>query len=411
MTYLERHVSSRLSEYLDVFRVVQIAGARQVGKTTIAQHTAGDRRFVSLDDPATRARCSDDPVGFLRSFGDGDVLIDEVQRVPDLLLAIKREVDIDQRAGRYLITGSSEPWSAVGSRDSLAGRLGSITLRPLSQGEISGHLEQFLPRLMGSEDPSWNSVPERGFADYVERIMVGGYPQALSLRADRRGIWLRSYIDNVLSRDVREMVNVEDIGRLRRVFHIIASGSGQLLRKSSIARDAELAKATASTWVGLLESTHLIDVIPGWGGSHRARMVRMPKVYINDTGLLAAALRVDADRITSTPQLAGACTETFVVQEILRQSAFHAECSPTISHYRDRDQREIDVIVESDDGSVSAVEVKSSASVSAQDARHIEALANRLGDRFRRGVVIYTGEHPLPLTARVTAVPLANVWQ
>lgn len=410
MEYLPRSITPALRIFLETFRVVQVSGARQVGKTTLVASEGGQRRHVTLDDDAALRHAVEDPSGFLRSLGPGNVAIDEVQRAPNLLLAIKREVDEDPRKGRYLITGSAEVRAVAGARDSLAGRLGSLTLRPLTQGEIHGTPETFLDRLLSPAETIWESAKERGFLDLADRILAGGYPEAFHLDPVRQRLWLRRYVDSVLARDVRDLLAIEDVNRLRRVFGIIASQSGQLLKHGSIARDAELAKGTALTWISLLAATHLIDVLPAWGGSHRSRVVHMPKVYLGDSGVLAAVLRITKESVAMDRPLSGTLTETFVVQEILRQADFDPDRGLVMSHYRDRDQREVDLIIEDDMGSLVAIEIKASGNVVARDARHIEAVARAAGKRFRRGIVMYAGEHPLPLTEHVTAVPIANLW-
>ncbi len=413
MTMVERFVQGRIEHALDVFRVVQVAGARQTGKTTLARLIAADdREFVTMDAAAPRMAAERDPDGFLASYGDRPMLIDEVQRVPDLYLAIKRVVDESPRPGRFLLTGSSEPRSGSQIRDSLAGRIKVVELRPFSQGEIAGVREQFVEALASAPDPAtllWPTSRHRGVQAYMPRMLAGGYPDAIRLDSRDRRDWLREYAAAVCSQDVRHLAAIHDLARLRAVFDLVASQSGQLLKPSSLARDAKLASSTAHNWIQLLAETRTIDVIPPWSGGQRARLVNTPRGYIVDSGLLAAMLQIDAERVLREPMQLGALVETFVVQELLRQCSWLAD-PPALLHYRDRDQREVDVVLERPDGGVIGIEVKAAATVHASDTKGIRALERQVGDRFAAGIVLYCGEHPLPLGERTRAVPLEALW-
>lgn len=409
-----RHVEANVRAALETFRVVQIVGARQVGKTTLARRIGGTERvFVSMDERATREQAEADPAGFLDGFGQQPLLIDEVQRVPELYLAIKRIVDEEPRLGRYLLTGSAEPTTSRRILDSLAGRIGTVELRPMSQGEIAGVHERFLERLVSSgqiDSERWLSSRERGLATHQERMFTGGFPAAIALGTDARRLWLRAYREGIFARDVRELARIDDLQRLEALFRLIASHSGQLLKPSSLARDAHLAANTARSWVGLLAETRTVDIIAPWAGGQRGRLVNTPKGFVLDSGLLANTLGMSAERLLRDPVQAGCLLETFVLQELLRQRTWLGADAPAILHFRDRDQHEVDVVIERVDGGIVGVEVKAASTVRGDDARGIGALARRVGNSFAGGVVVYCGEHPLPLGPGVTAVPLANIW-
>lgn len=414
MDLIERFTRTRVTDALRAFRVVQIAGARQTGKTTLARQVAGtDRVFVSMDVAAQRHAAAADPDGFLASYGDAPLLIDEVQRVPDLFLAIKRVVDEAPVAGRFLLTGSSEPRSGSQIRDSLAGRIKVVELRPFSQGELAGERDGFVERLVTTDEPGdlrWAPSHVLGVRTYLPRMLAGGFPDAARLDERDRVEWLREYADSVCTRDVRTLATVHDLTRLRALFDLVASHSGQLLKPSSLARDARLASSTAHAWVQLLAETRTVDVIAPWSGNQRARLVDTPRGYVVDSGLLAAVLDYDAERVLHDPIQLGALVETFVVQELLRQTTWLQD-APRVMHYRDRDQREVDVVLERRDGGVIGIEIKAAATVRASDAAGLRALARRVGDRFVGGFVLYCGEHPLPLGDGFTAVPLENLWR
>lgn len=390
---------------------MQVAGARQVGKSTLAQAVAGrDRRIVSLDDDGTRARAAQDPDGLLAAFGDDDLLIDEVQRVPSLYLAMKRVVDEDPSPGRYLVTGSAEPANVALALDSLAGRIGIVELRPFSRAEQVGAEGDFVHRLLDDAEPVWRSSGIRGFAGYLDDVLVGGYPEPIHLDEAARQMWFDAYLRAIFARDARAGARIEDTGRLARLFQLIASHSGQLLKPSSLARDAELAKNTALSWTSALASTRIIDVIPAWSAGSRGRVVGTPKGFVLDTGLLASTLGVSRDRVLADPMLTGAFAKTFAVQEVLRLMTSYPAGACRPFHYRDRDQREVDLVIEDRAGRLVAIEVKASASAGPSDARGIAALSRLAGGRVKRGIVLYCGEHPVPLGDGVMAVPMANLW-
>jgi len=390
---------------------VQITGPRQCGKSTLAREISGDERLeVTFDDPAIQARAHADPYGFLLSLGTQPVLIDEAQRVPDVYLAIKRLVDSDPAKGRFLLTGSSDPLTNLEILDSLAGRIGVIDLRPLSQGEIARRPESFIGEVFGSDSP-WTARREEGAASYLPRMRAGGFPEIVEGPAGVRARWFDSFVQTAFARDVREIVGVEDLGRLRRLFDLVSSHSGQLFKAASLARDAELSANTARAWIDALAQTRLVDVVPAWSGGRRGRLVAAPRLYVADSGLLLGALGVDDAGVLRDPMLLGSTIETFVVQEILRQlTSMEPHERARVYHYRDRDQREVDLVLEHPDGRVVGIEIKSATRVNAGDARGIRALRDAAGPRFHRGVVMYAGRLPHPVEPGIDALPISALW-
>lgn len=351
-----------------------------------------------------------DPEGFLAAFGSTPLLIDEVQRVPEIYLAIKRVVDRSPLRGQYLLTGSAEPAHVAGALDSLAGRIGVVELRPFSQAELHRRSPRFVEQLFDDGEPQWASTERRGLSAYLDEILAGGYPEPLLLPPDARAGWHDAYLAATFARDVREGSRPDDTGRLARLFRLIASHSGQLLKPASLARDADLAKNTAASWTTALAATRIVDVVPAWMPGERGRVVGTPKGFVLDTGLLAAALGIDRERVLSSPILTGSCAETFAVQEVLRQLGPYGARAPRAYHYRDRDQREVDLVLEHPDGRLVAIEIKASAQVGPSDTRGVAAFQRLTVRRFHRGIVLYCGEHPLPLGDGITAVPMANLW-
>ncbi|MBC7459985.1 MAG: ATP-binding protein [Thermoleophilia bacterium] len=409
--HVKRAITDLAASYLDTFRVVQISGPRQAGKSTLARTLASDRARteITFDDDEVQRRAAADPYGFLLSLGTGPILIDEAQRVPEIYLAIKRIVDLDSTRGRFLLTGSSDPLSNRRVRDSLAGRIGIVDLRPFSQGEMSGRDEQFVAQVFGAGE--WGSSALDGAPAYLPRIIRGGFPEAVAMPDAARGRWFASYLESAFARDVRDVVSIADLGKLRRVFDLVASHSGQILKSASIARDAGLSANTVRGWIDALAQTRLVDVIPGWSGGRRGRLVSAPKAHVADSGLLVGSLRVGADGLLGAPMLLGSAVETFAVQEVLRQlTRFDAGDAPQPYHYRDRDQREVDLVLEHPDGRIVGIEVKAASTVRAGDAAGLRALREASGTRFHRGIVLYCGMLPFALDEQIDAVPLEALW-
>lgn len=408
---MPRHAAPLASAYLDTFRVVQITGPRQSGKSTLAREISRESRIeVSFDDSAVRVRAEADPYGFLLALGEQPVLIDEVQRVPDIYLAIKRVVDKRANRGQYLLTGSSDPLTNREVLDSLAGRIGVVDLRPFSQAERRRSPSAFLDQLFAAA-PAWDIAREEGVSSYLQRMRAGGFPEVVDLPEHAQARWFESFVQSTFARDVRDIVGVEDLGRLRRLFDIIASHSGQLFKAASLARDAELSANTARAWIDALAQTRLVDAVPAWSGGRRSRLVASPRLYVADSGLLLGVLGAADDGVLRDPMLLGNLVETFVVQDVLRQlTARDPGVRPRAYHYRDRDQREVDLVLEHPDGRVVAIEIKSATRVNAADASGIRAFRTAAGAKFHRGVVLYAGQLPFALESDIAAVPMAALW-
>lgn len=415
---LARHAAKRLDELLRTFRVVLVGGARQTGKTTLVRdllQLPATRRF-SLDHEATRARAVEDPVGFVAALPAG-AAIDEFQRGGQgLLLAIKAVVDADSSRGQFLLTGSANYLADRSVSETLAGRAGRLTLWPLSEGEIRGVRETFLERLFDAA--AWpgplSEPPDR--STLVDRMLRGAYPEVVTaqLGARARRDWFDAYVRDVVSREaLRPVADVRLETELRRVLRLLAArGCGELV-VADLARDADLNRATVGDYVALLEALYLVVSVPAWAPGATTRAKRRPKLVLADTGLLAdqvgageATFAADADGVQ-----AGALFETLVITEILKQVGWSAE-SLEVGHYRDRDGREVDLVVmDRRSGALGGVEVKLTATPSARHARHLAWLRDQLGDRFTVGLLVYAGDRVLPLGDRLWAVPWSCLWR
>lgn len=408
-TLVERHARALVVEALSDTRVVFVMGARQVGKSTLTTVVAEQdhpARILTLDDRATRAAARADPTGFVAGL-DGAVVIDEVQRVPELLLAIKETVDRDPRPGRFLLTGSANVLSNRKVKDALTGRMELVRLWPLSQAEIHGSRNNFVDAIYAAAPPQIEDAPV-GRAAFVELVAAGGYPEALDRQGRRRQTWFRDYVDTTLDRDLRDVSDALKLEAMPRLLRLLAAQAAGLLNYKAVADRLQLHSDTIKSYTQLLETVFLVQRLPAWRPGLGAREVHAPKLHLVDSGLLAHLLAADTQRIADDDQVTGRLLENFVAMEIVKHTDW-AQTDTRAHHYRDgRD--EIDIVLESRSGDIVAVEVKAGASLDARDWRALAKLRDRAGTRFRAGILIHTGRQTLPLGDRLWAVPVSGLW-
>lgn len=397
---------------LDDTRVVVLQGARQVGKSTLAEEIAADRDglLVTLDNPGARAFATDDPVGFVNQYPDGLLLIDEVQRVPELVIAVKEAVDRDKRPGRFLLTGSANLLDLAATHESLAGRAETHALYPLSRAEIEAAPGSFIDAVMEScQLRRYTSDLTR--EDYLDVVCAGGYPEALSRQGRRRRDWYQQYVQQIVNRDAVDISGLHRLRDLPTILRLIAARSGSPMVWSGLAADAGMPRRTLDPYVRLLESLYLVHTLPAWSTNLTSRVTKQPKLHVVDTGLAAALLQASADSLhpAAPGNLAGALLESFVVGELVRQATWSAQ-DVSLSHFRSN-QGEIDVILEAPDGRIVGIEVKAAATVSARDVRHLATLRDKLGERFVGGVVLYTGREAVAVGGRILALPTDALWR
>lgn len=389
--------------------VVLLNGARQTGKTTLAHAMAAlsGARYFTLDDAATLALAAGDPSGFIRNIS-GPVVIDEIQKVPDLFPAIKLAVDRDRQPGRFLLTGSANVMTLPRLSDSLAGRMEIIPLFPFSAGELAGEREGFLPRLFAGSvaraKPTWAGE------DLPSRLVRGGFPEATQRRTDeRRAAWFASYVSTLLQRDVRDLARVEALHAMPNLLKLLAARASGLLNLADVGRDAGLPHTTLTRYLSLLETVFLVHRLPAWSPNLGKRLVKAPKLHLLDSGLACHLVGADARRLRDDRPLLGRLLETFVVAELRKQVSWTYP-RVTLHHFRTAGGSEVDLILENPDGSLAAIEVKASATAAASDFAALQALRDRLRKRFLAGVVLYQGEQSLPFGDRLWAVPLPALW-
>ena len=409
---LHRSIGETLREAIDGSRFVFLSGARQSGKTTLVRQLAAevDADYQTLDDRAARELALDDPAEFVAR--DRLLIIDEVQRGGnDLLLAIKAQVDIDNRPGQFLLTGSTRFLTVPTLSESLAGRVDLIDLWPFSQGELDQHREGFIDRVFASTAALRRLRPPHISRDAVfERVCRGGFPEAV-LRNDRqRDRWFDGYMRTLTGRDVSEIANVQRVGDLPALVRLLASRTACELNVSRLAKDADLPRTTLTGYLPLLESVYLMFRLPAWSRNITSKRVKQAKLHFLDSGLAAHLVGAStASLARPNARMAGALLESFVASEIARQRTW-AATDVELHHFRDRAGAEVDLVLEARDGRVAAIEVKAGRSVGRNDMRSLELLRDRIGDDFTNGVVLGCFDGVQPLGDRLTAIPISALW-
>jgi len=399
MPLLERHLAGPIREALQDTPAILVNGPRQSGKTTLVQQLAGAMRYHTLDNPNTLATAEADPVGFVETLDRA--IIDEIQRAPKLMLALKMSIDQDRRPGRFLLTGSANVLALPQIADSLAGRMETHTLLPLSQAEIQGRPNDFLRRAQAQE---WPLEHPRG--GLQERVLIGGYPEMRERTSlARRQSWAKAYITHIMERDVQDIARIDQLVQLPTLLNLLATQCGQLLNLAQLGGQLGLDVKTANRYLGVLERLYLVQRVPAWSRHEANRLVKTPKLHFLDAGLQATLTRLTPDLLLTQRTRWGATLETWVYAELRKAIALSPE-PWYLSHYRDKDQVEVDFVLEDSLRQVIGVEVKAAATVLPQDFKGLKRLQAHAGDSFVSGIVLYDGPHALPFGDRLWAVPL-----
>ena len=410
---IHRNITANLLEALSDTPVVMVTGARQSGKSTLVQSEALDgRQYLTFDDVGVLGAAKADPIGFLAGLGP-KVTLDEIQHVPELFQSIKLAVDRDRQPGRFLLTGSANVMVLPNLSESLAGRMELLTLWPFSLGEIRGNRETFIDNLFSSK-PIWPALKKGASSKrsaIIELMLAGGYPSALARQSrGRRKAWFESYLTTILQRDVRDLSNIDDLSAVPRLLSVVASRAGAVLNYADLSRTLGLPQTTLKRYFALLEMTFLVQLLRPWSGNLGQRSIRTPKVYLNDTGLLAHLLALSPERLDTDPSLAGALAENFVMMELVKQSAW-SQTRPKIFFWRTASGREVDIVLEDSAGRIVGIEVKAAATLNANDTAGLRALAAEVGRKWIRGIVLHTGLEVIPFANNLHGVPLQALWQ
>jgi len=388
-----------------------VAGARQTGKSTLVAAFArrdGGWTSRSFDDLGTLAAAKADPEAFVESLG-ARAILDEVQRVPEILLPLKASIDRDRRPGRFLLTGSANVLALPRVSESLAGRMEVLTLWPLSQAEIEGTTPAFVDACFAGR-PDRLRVRAPGRAELVQRILRGGYPEVVAREGhEARARWFDAYLSALLQRDLRDLAAIERVAEMPRLLRTVAARTGAPLNVADLGRTLGVNQVTLKRYLTLLEALFLVVQLPPWFENRGKRLARTPKLYLNDAGLLARLLDVEPGDLEGRPADLGPLAETFAVMELVRTAPFSA-ARPRLHHFRTSAGPEVDVVLEGRRGRLVGVEVKGATTVSSSDFAGLRVLRDLVGDRLRAGVLLYGGKETLPFGAGLWAVPMPALW-
>lgn len=411
---IPRNTLPRGRELLDAFPAVVIQGARQVGKSTFAQMVVANRpyRQLTLDDESVRAAAINDPAAFVNQHPDATLVIDEIQRAPDLLLAIKAAIDRDRRPGRFLLTGSSDLLSLSRTPDSLAGRAVTLDLHGLSQGELVGRSEDFAAWLRHLPTDPYNLTSQWGRERYVAALARGGYPELRGLAQRMRSVWIDSYLERLLRRDIGDVSRGLSSDRLAAVLRLLAANQAGELVQARLADALSMPRSSVASYIAALRTLYLSHDLPPWGANLTKREVGRHKVSIADSAVAMRLNKADPRTLVSLTAAneLGALLEAFAVGELTKQRGWSAE-EFDLYHFRDRDGLEVDIVIEFADGKVFLIEVKASQTYRADHVKGIRSLAAKLGDRLLGGAVLSLAQESVQLARGVWGFPLAALWE
>lgn len=408
---IKRNITPAVIDALKDTSVVLINGARQTGKSTLAQMLPEDkaRSYITLDDPGQISAARSDPAGFISGLS-GPVVIDEVQYALELLPCIKMAVDKDKQPGRFLLTGSADILFLPHLSESLAGRMEVVTLQTCSQGELMGLKDDLISTLFDGDIGSGQGATAK-FSDYVHKVILGGYPGLINRHSqERRDKWFNSYIASILHKDVQQLFNIEGLTEFPKLLQLLSSRVGTILNVAELSRTSTIPNTTLHRYMAVLQTMFIARLIPAWSSNTGKRLVKAPKLFFCDTGLGCHLMGYDAQRFISDRSTAGRLLENFVVSELCKQrtwSSVHCQ----IYHFRTPTGFEVDIVLEDRAGRIVGIEIKSSATVTAHDFRGLKALEQLAGDKFLRGVVLYCGENAISFTHNLHAVPIETLWK
>ena len=409
MNLIERVQKDSIINALQTRRIVLLSGPRQCGKTTLAK-SLGNKQMIyrTLDDISLLQSAKSDPHGFIKRT-DKTMIIDEIQRAPDLVLAIKKAVDEDTSPGQFLLTGSAHINSLPTISESLAGRVQYIRLRTISQSEIQGVLENdFLSTAFNQE------FSQTKFSGDKEEILNycfrGGYPETLNMTQKARMRWFEDYIQALLERDLKDFSNIYRTDSLKELIKILCSWSSKFLDLSKISTFLSINQKTLRSYINVIEILFLAEYLPSWIKTDYQRISRRAKFFISDTGIVCSLLRWKFDEVLLDSDRCGKIFETFVFKELSTLMDKH-EGDFNLYHYRDREDREVDFVIERDDGAILGIEVKAGSNVGKNDFKHLLWFKNNIAkDKKFVGIILYTGEFVVPFGDSLWGVPIGHIW-
>lgn len=405
----ERFVEKNLLDALSDTPVVLIHGSRQCGKTTLAQ-LVGEKQgyhYLTFDDTNQLNSAKNDPVGFIDNLPE-KVIIDEVQRAPEIFTSIKASVDKNRKPGRFILTGSANVLLLPNLSDSLAGRVEIIHLRALSQAEIIGHQSSVMLSIFARTLNE--TVKTTRYVKLGKKINIlitnGGYPSVLSrTRESRKMAWYRDFTNTIIQRDIQDIASIQNVSILPKLLQLCASQTARLFNVSDLASPFSVSRPTIKEYIALLEQIFLVEQIQPWHTNRLSRLIKTPKIHLTDTGLACALLNVKSDDLDKDRGLLGQLLETYVYQELQKYASWQ-DNKIDIYHFRNKDKVEVDFVIQ-DGKYITGIEVKASATIQLSDFKGLIKLRDTVNECFATGVVFYDGDTILSFGDRLFAVPFA----
>ena len=406
----KRNIKPLLQKALLRSPVVLLNGARQVGKTTLVLEFLKDKNFnyLTFDDEMVYLAAKSDPAGFISNL-QKPVILDEVQRLPEIFLPIKMDVDKNRIPGRYLLTGSANPLLIPRLGDSLAGRMEIVDLMPLSQGEILGLAENFIDIIFSDQQLK---TPKNSLSreDLFKKILIGGYPSVQNVDEETYEAWMRSYLNLILQRDIKDLAQIEKLTELPNILRVLATRASNLLNVSEVSRECKMVAQTLHRYIALLETIFLISLQPSWHTNFLLRFIKSPKLFLVDSGLLTYILGVNLEKMLTNNPENGKVVENFVVIELKKQITW-SKIRPSMYHFRTDSGEEVDIILENRAGQIVGIEIKASENVDPRDFKILKKLREKMPDKFVKGIMLYTGSKHIPFGDNLHAMPISSLWQ
>ncbi len=406
----KRYISTKISIALSDTPAVIVVGPRQSGKTTLIKEFIGDDwSYITLDDVNQLQFAKDDPVGFIRNFTTRHIIIDEVQRVPELILPIKQAIDENRLPGRFLLSGSANAMALPRVADSLAGRLEVIKLFPLSECEIQNKPSAFLLKLLKAQVLEKKNI--RIQDTLIEKVSKGGFPKALERTVEsRRMAWFQHYITSMIQKDLKELADIEHLNIISKLIQLFSNQVAQLLDYTTVTKNLELSRQTVKRYIELLKQFFIFQELPAWHSNQNKRLVKKPKIHMVDTGLLCGLNRISYEKLRENRQLFGHLLENYIFCEIQKMASWLDE-PLYFYHYRDKDKVEVDIVIETVSGDVIGIEVKAGATIDKSDFQGLVRLKKAAGDKFKIGILLYDGDHTNQFDETIYSVPIGAVWE
>lgn len=413
MDLYTRHLTKPIETALADTPVVVLQGARQTGKSTLVGHIAAKCGGVvhTMDDASTREAALADPETFLRSAGDSLMVIDEIQRTPDLILPLKALVDSHRRPGRFLLTGSADLLRVPGAEDSLAGRAETLRLRPLSAGELHNTHDDFVTAILTRPYKHWLQARATTTRDSViDLVFDGGMPTPRTRQGRRRSAWIDDYAERITHRDTRSLSGASP-AKLHKTLTLLAAGHSGELVKARVARGVGVSESVVSDHIDVLRGVYLVEQVAAWSRNAHARLTKKPKTYLLDGAVVARLQGVHRTEVNDPLGInaLGPLLEGFVALELLKQQTW-SESEYRLSHYRESGGNEVDLVATADDGRTIGIEVKATATPMSKHFNPLRTFAHRMGDHFVAGIVLHLGQQALSFGDGLLALPVSALW-